>query len=86
MGYLDLLDLLLDEGLGLREGRRFRNALKLSGLPHKILDEYDAAFQPDLEPRKVRDLATLEVITNKGIALERHPSAPSLELSPKNRP
>jgi len=34
--------------------RRFKNALKLSGLPHhKTLDEFDFAFQPDLDPRKV---------------------------------
>ena len=26
MGYLDFVDLLLEEELGLREGRRFRNA------------------------------------------------------------
>ena len=66
LGYLDFVDLLLDEELGLREGRRFRNALKLSGLPHhKSLDEFDFAFQPDLEPRKVRDLATLEFVTAK---------------------
>ncbi len=39
MGYLDFVDLLLEEELGLREGHRFRNALKLSGLPHhKTLD------------------------------------------------
>jgi len=63
MGYLDFLDLLLGEEFGLREGRRFHNALKLSGLPHhKTLDEFDYAFQPDLEPRKVRDLATLEFV------------------------
>jgi DNA replication protein DnaC len=43
-----------------REGRRFRNALKLSGLPHhKTLDEFDFAFQPDLDPRRIRDLAAL---------------------------
>lgn len=61
LGYLDFVDLLLEEELGLREGRRFRNALKLSGLPHhKTLDEFDFAFQPDLDTRKVRDLATLE--------------------------
>src|SRR5215217_1749390 len=60
MGYLDFVDLLLEEELGLREGRRFRNALKLSGLPHhKTLDEFDFAFQPDPDPRRVRDLATL---------------------------
>jgi len=66
MGYLDFVDLLLEEELGLREGRRFRNALKLSGLPHhKTLDEFDFAFQPDLDARKVRDLATLEFVPAK---------------------
>lgn len=66
MGYLDFIDLLLEEEVGHREGRRFRNALKLSGLPHhKSLDEFDFAFQPDLDARKVRDLATLEFIRAK---------------------
>jgi DNA replication protein DnaC len=66
LGYLDFLDLVLEEELGLRESRRFRNALKLSGLPHhKTLDEFDFAFQPDLEPRKIRDLATLEFIDKR---------------------
>ena len=66
MGYLDFVDLLLEEELGLREGRRFRNALKLSGLPHhKTLTEFDFAFQPDLDARKVRDLATLEFVRAK---------------------
>lgn len=66
LGYLDFIDLLLEEELGLREGRRFRNALKLSGLPHhKTLDEFDFAFQPELDARKVRDLATLAFIDAK---------------------
>ena len=66
LGYLDFLDLLLEEELGLREGRRFRNALKLSGLPHhKTLEEFDFAFQPDLDARKARDLATLEFVRAK---------------------
>lgn len=66
MGYLDFVDLLLEEEIGLREGRRFRNALKLSGLPHhKTLAEFDFAFQPDLDARKVRDLATLEFVRAK---------------------
>lgn len=66
MGYRDFVDLLLEEELGLREGRRFRNALKLSGLPHhKTIDEFDFSFQPDLDPRKVRDLATLAFIQAK---------------------
>lgn len=71
LGYLDFVDLLLEEELGLRETRRFRNALKLSGLPHhKTLDEFDYAFQPDLDPRKIRDLATLEFVkTRSNVAL-----------------
>jgi DNA replication protein DnaC len=64
MGYLDFLDLVLGEETGLREGRRFRNALKLSGLPHhKTLDEFEYAFQPDLDIRKIKDLATLQFVT-----------------------
>ncbi len=63
LGYFDFLDLVLGEEVELREQRRFRNALKLSGLPHhKTLAEFDYAFQPDLEPRRIKDLATLESI------------------------
>jgi DNA replication protein DnaC len=63
MGYLEFLDLVLEEEVGVREGRRFANALKLSGLPHhKSLDSFDFAFQPDLDARKVRDLAALEFV------------------------
>ena len=66
MGYLDFVDPPLEKEVGLRESRRFRNALKLSGLPHhKTLAEFDFAFQPDLDGRKVRDLATLEFIRAK---------------------
>lgn len=69
MGYLEFVDLLLEEEVGVREGRRFRNALKLSGLPHhKGLDAFDFAFQPDLDARKVRDLATLAFIQAKANA------------------
>ena len=63
MGYLEFLDQVLEDETGIREGRRFRNALKLSGLPHhKTLDEFDFAFQPDLDARKVKDLATLAFV------------------------
>jgi DNA replication protein DnaC len=66
LGYLEFLDQVLEEEHGLRESRRFRNALKLSGLPHhKTLDEFDFAFQPELDPRKIRDLATLQFIDTK---------------------
>ena len=67
MGYLEFLDLVLEEETGVREGRRFRNALKLSGLPHhKSIDDFDFAFQPDLDQRKVKDLATLAFVEARG--------------------
>jgi hypothetical protein len=60
MGYLEFVDLLLDEEVGVRESRRVTNALMLSSLPHhKRLAEFDFSFQPELDPRKVKDLATL---------------------------
>jgi DNA replication protein DnaC len=66
MGYLEFIDLVLEDEVGVREGRRFANALKLSGLPHhKSLDAFDFAFQPDLDARKVRDLAALEFVQAK---------------------
>ena len=37
--------------------------LRLSKLPHhKTLDDYDFSFQPDFDPRKIRDLATLAFV------------------------
>ncbi|GAB3976752.1 IS21-like element helper ATPase IstB [Actinoallomurus acanthiterrae] len=69
MGYLEFLDLVLEEEAGVRDGRRFRSALRLSKLPHhKGLDEFDFAFQPELEPRKIKDLAALAFIENKANA------------------
>jgi DNA replication protein DnaC len=63
LGYLDFLDLVLQEELAVRDERRFRAGLNQSKLPHhKTLDDYDFAFQPDLDPRKVRDLATLAFV------------------------
>ena len=67
MGYLDFVDHLLAEEVAVRDSRRFRNALKLSGLPHhKTLDDFDYTFQPGLEPRRIRDLATLRFTPDGG--------------------
>jgi DNA replication protein DnaC len=83
LGYLDFLDLVLEEEVGVREGRRFRNALKLSGLPHhKTLDEFEFAFQPDLDPRKIRDLAGLGFVAAKAnIALLGPPGVGKTHLA-----
>ena len=74
LGYLDFLDLIVEEELGIRDGRRFRQGLRLSKLPHhKTLEEFEFSFQPDLDVRKIKDLATLSFIETKSNAalLER---------------
>lgn len=66
MAYLDFLDLVLEEELAVREDRRFRHALRLSKMPHhKTLEDYDFSYQPELDPRKVRELATLSFLETK---------------------
>lgn len=69
MGYLDFLDLVLEEEAAVREERRLRHALRISKMPHhKTLDDYDFSYQPELDPRKVRDLATLAFVEAKANA------------------
>ena len=69
LGYLDFLDLVVEEELGIRDGRRFRQALRLSKLPHhKTLEEFEFSFQPELDVRKIRDLASLSFIESKSNA------------------
>jgi DNA replication protein DnaC len=66
MGYLDFLDLVLGEEAGLKDSRRCRAALHSSGLPHhKTLADFDFTFQPSLDVRKIRDLATLAFVEAK---------------------
>lgn len=83
LGYLDFLDLIVEEELGIREGRRFRAALRQSKLPHhKTLDEFEFSFQPDLDVRKVKDLASLSFIdTKSNIALLGPPGVGKTHLA-----
>ncbi|WP_333778321.1 IS21-like element helper ATPase IstB [Streptomyces sp. IBSBF 3136] len=47
----------------------FSQGLRQSRLPHhKTLDDYDFSFQPELDPRKVKDLATLSFVEGKANA------------------
>jgi DNA replication protein DnaC len=70
VGYREFLDLVLEEELGVREGRRFKQALKLAGLPyHKTLDSFDFAFQPDLDVVRVKELATLRFVEQRANAI-----------------
>jgi DNA replication protein DnaC len=70
VGYREFLDLVLEEALGIREGRLFKQALKLAELPyHKTLDDVDFAFQPDLDVVRVKELATLRFVEQKAHAI-----------------
>lgn len=83
LGYLDFLDLIVEEELGVRDGRRFRAALRLSKLPHhKTIDEFDFSFQPELDVRKVKDLASLSFIhTASNVALLGPPGVGKTHLA-----
>jgi DNA replication protein DnaC len=64
--YLDLLDQLLSEEVGVKEDRRIKTSLKAAGLPfEKTVEEYDFGFHPDLDKRSVMNLFDLEFIQKK---------------------
>src|SRR3954469_6704281 len=66
LGYREFLDLLLESEVGVLEGRRYQARLKMAGLPHhKTLDEFDAAFQPELDPKRLAELRSLRFIERK---------------------
>jgi DNA replication protein DnaC len=70
VGEREFLDLVLEEELGVREGRRFKHALKRAGLPYpKPLDSVDFACQPDLDVVRGNELATLRVVERRANAI-----------------
>ncbi|MFZ2630150.1 MAG: ATP-binding protein, partial [Desulfosalsimonadaceae bacterium] len=65
--YLCFLDELLQEEVAQKDQRRIETALKISGLPFiKTIDEFDFAFQPKLDHRKIMSLFDLTFIRQKG--------------------
>jgi DNA replication protein DnaC len=66
LGYREFLDLCLEDEVGVLEGRRYASRLKLSALPHhKTLDDFGPAFQPELDPRRLRELRTLRFVERR---------------------
>jgi DNA replication protein DnaC len=66
LGYREFLDLVLEDEVGVLESRRYTSRLKLSALPHhKTLEEFDASFQPELDPKRLRELRTLRFIERR---------------------
>jgi DNA replication protein DnaC len=61
--YLEFINRLLKDEADFRRKRSEETRLKLSRLPHKkTLDEFDFSFQPSLDERQIRELATLSFI------------------------
>jgi DNA replication protein DnaC len=57
---LEFLDALTQAELAARSEQNIRRRLKAARFPfHKTLDEFDFAFQPSVNERQIRDLATL---------------------------
>ena len=49
------------------EGRRYQARLKMAGLPHhKTLDEFDIAFQPELDAKRLAELRSPAVRRAQG--------------------
>jgi DNA replication protein DnaC len=66
LGYREFLDLVLESEVGVLEGRRYQARLKMAGLPHhKTLDEFDVAFQSELDPKRLAELRTLRFVERK---------------------
>ncbi len=66
LGYREFLDLVLEAEVGVLEGRRYSQRLKMAGLPHhKTLDEFDCSFQPELDPKRLAELRSLRFVEQK---------------------
>jgi DNA replication protein DnaC len=66
LGYREFLDLVLEEEVGVVEGRRYAARLKLAGLPHhKTLADFDLGFQPELDPKQIAELKSLRFLERR---------------------
>ena len=63
MTYLEFINRLLKDEADFRRKRSEETRLKLSHLPQKkTLDDFDFSFQPSIDERQIRELATLSFI------------------------
>jgi len=63
ISYLEFLDKLLQEEIKAKRDRFIRMKTRLAHLPyHKTLEQFDFSFQPSVDERRIRDLATLRFV------------------------
>jgi len=66
LGYREFLDLVLECEVAVLEDRRYQSRLKMAGLPHhKTLEDFDVAFQPELDPKRLAELRSLRFIQRR---------------------
>lgn len=66
ISYLEFLDKLLAEELLAKHDRFIQTRTRLAHLPfRKTLDQFDFAFQPSVDERRIRDLATLRFVEHQ---------------------
>ncbi|TCP57874.1 IstB-like ATP binding protein [Tumebacillus sp. BK434] len=64
--YLEFLDKLLQEELAAKHERFLKTKTRLAKLPyHKTMDQFDFEFQPSIDERRIRDLATLRFVEHQ---------------------
>jgi len=64
--YLEFLDKLLQEELVAKHDRYLKTRTRLAKLPyHKTLEQFDFEFQPSVDERRIRDLATLRFVEHQ---------------------
>ncbi|WP_166246133.1 IS21-like element helper ATPase IstB [Paenibacillus turpanensis] len=66
ISYLEFLDKLLQEELSAKHDRYLKTRTRLARLPyHKTLAQFDFEFQPSVDERRIRDLATLRFMEHQ---------------------
>lgn len=65
--YFDFLNTLVEEELSAQKDRAFKARLRLARLPfQKTLADFDFAFQPSIDERQIKELATLRFVHEAG--------------------
>ncbi len=65
LSYLDFLDRLLEAEAGTRRERRLLAKTRLAHFPfHKTLADFDFSFQPSVDRKQIRELATLRFLSS----------------------
>jgi DNA replication protein DnaC len=68
--YVEFLGRLLEEELGARQERRLVIKQRLAHFPWiKTLDQFDFSFQPGIDEKRIRDLASLRFVEEAGVVL-----------------